>query len=85
MQNSGILVANDANKNRAKTSIPNIYRLGLVNTIVRNLNGRDFFEHMGNFDRCLVNAPCSSTGVIAKDKTVKNFKDEKDIQRCFTA
>ncbi|CAF1526713.1 unnamed protein product [Rotaria sp. Silwood1] len=40
---------------------------------------------MGSFDRCLVDAPCSCTGVIAKDPAVKNSKDEKDIQRCFTA
>ena len=40
---------------------------------------------MGSFDRCLVDAPCSGTGVISKDPAVKSSKDEKDIQRCFTA
>ncbi|CAF4491374.1 unnamed protein product [Rotaria sp. Silwood2] len=40
---------------------------------------------MGGFDRCLVDAPCSGAGVIAKDPAVKSSKDEKDIQRCFTA
>ncbi|CAF0882297.1 unnamed protein product [Rotaria sordida] len=85
MRNSGILVANDANKDRAKAIIGNTHRLGLTNTIVTNLDGRHFSEHMGGFDRCLVDAPCSGTGVIAKDPAVKNCKDEKDIQRCFTA
>ncbi|CAF3793199.1 unnamed protein product [Rotaria sp. Silwood1] len=85
MRNSGILVANDANKDRAKAIIANTHRLGLTNTIVTNLDGRHFSEHMGGFDRCLVDAPCSGTGVIAKDPAVKNSKDEKDIQRCFTA
>jgi ribosomal RNA methyltransferase Nop2 len=85
MRNSGILVANDANKDRARAIIANTHRLGLTNTIVTNLDGRHFSEHMGSFDRCLVDAPCSGTGVIAKDPAVKSSKDEKDIQRCFTA
>lgn len=85
MRNTGILVANDANKDRARAIIANVHRLGLTNTIVTNLDGRSFTEHMGGFDRCLVDAPCSGTGVIAKDPAVKSSKDDKDIQRCFTA
>ncbi len=44
MRNSGILVANDANKDRAKAIIANTHRLGLTNTIVTNLDGRQFAE-----------------------------------------
>ena len=44
MRNSGILVANDANKERAKAIIANSHRLGLTNTIVTNLDGRHFSE-----------------------------------------
>ncbi|CAF3606460.1 unnamed protein product [Adineta steineri] len=78
MRNSGILVANDANKDRAKAIIANTHRLGLTNTIVTNLDGRQFSEHMGGFDRCLVDAPCSGTGVIAKDPAVKSSKVEEN-------
>lgn len=44
MRNSGILVANDANKDRARAIIANSHRLGLTNTIVTNLDGRHFSE-----------------------------------------
>ena len=44
MRNSGILVANDANKDRARAIIANTHRLGLTNTIVTNLDGRQFSE-----------------------------------------
>lgn len=37
---------------------------------------------MTGFDRVLVDAPCSGSGVVSKDEHVKTSKDEKDILRC---
>lgn len=37
---------------------------------------------MTGFDRALVDAPCSGSGVVSKDEHVKTSKDEKDILRC---
>jgi ribosomal RNA methyltransferase Nop2 len=39
---------------------------------------------MKGFDRVLLDAPCSGTGVVAKDPSVKTSKDETDVTRCFT-
>ena len=82
MKNTGLLVCNDSNKERCKAIIGNVHRLGVQNTIVCNYDGRKFAKIMSGFDRILVDAPCSGTGVIAKDPSVKTSKSEVDIERC---
>ena len=37
---------------------------------------------MSGFDRVLLDAPCSGTGVISKDESAKMSKDESDIHLC---
>ena len=82
MRNSGLLYANDANKERCKAVIGNSHRLGITNTVVCNYDGRKLPGIMKGFDRVLLDAPCSGTGVIAKDPSVKTSKDHKDFQLC---
>jgi hypothetical protein len=59
MKNTGVIFANDPNKQRAKGLIGNIHRLGARNTIVCNHDAREFPRVMGGFDRVLLDAPCS--------------------------
>ncbi|KZZ98476.1 tRNA (cytosine-5-)-methyltransferase NCL1 [Moelleriella libera RCEF 2490] len=81
MRNTGVIMANDANKARAKGLIGNIHRLGARNVIVCNYDARLFPKPMGGFDRVLLDAPCSGTGVIAKDASVKTNKTEMDFMQ----
>jgi NOL1/NOP2/sun family putative RNA methylase len=64
MNNTGILIANDMSSMRLKALGSNLQKLGVLNSIITNLNGTQFPEN--NFDRILVDAPCSGTGTIRK-------------------
>ncbi|KAL7666203.1 SAM-dependent MTase RsmB/NOP-type domain-containing protein [[Candida] zeylanoides] len=79
MKNTGCVFANDANKARTKSLIANIHRLGCKNTVVCHYDAREFPKVIGGFDRVLLDAPCSGTGVIAKDESVKVSRTEKDF------
>ena len=79
MKNTGCIFANDSNKSRTKGLVGNIHRLGAKKIIVCNYDAREFPKVIGGFDRVLLDAPCSGTGVIAKDQSVKTNKTEKDF------
>ncbi|KAL1915980.1 uncharacterized protein VTP21DRAFT_6368 [Calcarisporiella thermophila] len=79
MKNTGMVFANDANKDRLKSLVANIHRMGVKNATVCNYDGREFPSVIGGFDRVLLDAPCSGTGVISKDQSVKVNKTEKDF------
>ena len=74
MKNTGIVFANDSNLDRCKAIVGNLHRLGVVNCVVSSHDGRKFPTIMTGFDRVLCDAPCSGTGVIAKDPIVKTGK-----------
>ena len=80
LKNTGSVFANDANKERCKALVANIHRLGVKNAVVSNCDGCQFPHLIGGFDRVLLDAPCSGTGVISKDPSVKVNKSEKDFQ-----
>ncbi|TPX35373.1 hypothetical protein SmJEL517_g02361 [Synchytrium microbalum] len=79
LQNTGCVFANDANKERCKGLMANIHRMGVKNAVVCNHDGREFPSVIGGFDRVLLDAPCSGTGVISKDPSVKVNKSDKDF------
>lgn len=81
MKNTGVLFANDPSKDRCKSLAANIHRMGVQNAVVCTHDGREFPSIIGGFDRVLLDAPCSGTGVISKDPTVKVSKSDEDFRR----
>merc|ERR1712105_551548 len=56
--------------------------MGVTNTVVSTVDGRKFSNMQKGFDRALCDAPCSGTGVLSKDASIKTGKDFNDISRC---
>ncbi|KAK9909276.1 hypothetical protein WJX75_009947 [Coccomyxa subellipsoidea] len=84
MRNSGIVFANEVNPLRLKSIQGNLQRMGVTNAIVSNYDGRDLPKMLGtnSMDRALLDAPCSGTGVVSKDPTVKANKSQAEIWKC---
>lgn len=72
MNNSGKVVANDVKPERLPALKYNILRLGITNAIVTNYDGRKMHKFMKNFDRVLLDAPCTGTGIISRDPSIKS-------------
>ena len=70
MKNTGLLIANDYKGMRVRPLGINLQRAGLTNSIITLMEGQRFKGFQ--FDRILVDAPCSGTGTIRKSlKTLR--------------
>jgi len=80
MRNSGTLFANDYKKERCKSLVANAHRMGLTNVVVTNLDGRKLQPMLPKMDRVLLDAPCSGSGIIARDPSIKVKRGAKDFE-----
>ncbi len=72
MNNEGILIANDIDATRLAALGINTQRCGLTNLIITKMQGHWYKKVPVQFDRILVDAPCSGTGTIRKSmKTIQ--------------
>ena len=68
MEDGGIIIANDVNPIRLKALTHNIQRAMATNCIVTNYDGR-YMDRIGiKVDKVLLDAPCTASGKIIKDK-----------------
>ena len=68
MKNSGTIIANEISLGRMRILASNLERCGVTNTIITRKDGRDFCRRLNEnkiqFDKILVDAPCSGEGTL---------------------
>lgn len=79
MNNTGVLFANDMNEDRIIGLRSNLLRMNINNCIVTNMDGKKI--NIEKMDRILLDAPCSGTGIISKDPSVKINRTEVDLRK----
>merc|ERR1712062_271193 len=77
---TGTIFANDLKKDRCKSLIANCHRMGLTNVVGDCMDGRKLSTNMPKLDRVLLDAPCSGSGIIARDPSVKVKRGTKDFE-----
>ena len=65
--NRGTLLANDISTDRIKALQGNLDRLGIVNVTTTCRDGASWPAEAGQFDRILLDAPCSSDGTLRRN------------------
>ena len=69
MLGEGFLLCNEINPKRAKILSRNIERMGVRNALVTNEHPENLAKHFeGQFDRVLIDAPCSGEGMFRKEE-----------------
>ena len=61
MKNQGIIIANEKNYERLAAVTANLNRFGILNTVLTLMDARDIKY---NFDKILLDAPCTSSGTV---------------------
>jgi 16S rRNA (cytosine1407-C5)-methyltransferase len=73
MENTGLLVCNEPSGSRSKKLSANLNRLGVINSVMLQSDGVKMYHFLGQeFDKILLDAPCSSEGFSRKDASFFN-------------
>ncbi len=78
---NSLIIANEVVKGRANILVSNCRRLGNDNVIITRMDGRKFAKYKEQFDKILVDAPCSSEGAIRKDFSIAKMISLSLIKR----
>lgn len=78
MENTGTVLASDVSAEKIKALKNNMARLGVTNSVVIKKDARKMVSET-QFDKVLLDAPCTGSGIIRKDPSRKRSRTMKDI------
>ncbi len=81
MQNKGTIILIDRNINRIPALEMNLRRMGIINSIVLNMDSINLSQLEIRADKILLDAPCTGEGLIRQDPSRKKNKKMKDIEK----
>lgn len=70
LHNQGTVIANDRSKGRMRAARQALNRLGLVNITATTVDGANYARQAGNFDKILVDVPCTCEGTCRRDRSL---------------
>jgi 16S rRNA (cytosine967-C5)-methyltransferase len=80
MKDNGETIAVESEEKRIKQLQDNVLRLGIKSVKIIQGDVRSL-DNIGQFDKILLDAPCSSIGVIRRNLDIKYRHSEKDLRR----
>ena len=73
LHDTGLIISNDLSKVRTTSILENVERLGLGNIVITNNDLSKIYDKLLNrFDRIILDAPCSGSGMFRKDSKMKD-------------
>lgn len=85
LQNQGLLVSNEINHKRASILVENMERFGPKNVIILNEDPVNIAKKLTyQFDKIVVDAPCSGEGMFRKDHQAIQYWNAKYPAECAT-
>jgi len=81
MKNEGMLILIEKNLNRIPALEVNLRRMGIINSIVLNMDATNLSNINVKGDKILLDAPCTGEGLIRQDSSRKKSKRMKDIEK----
>ena len=80
MKNKGTIIAFEISANRCRSLKSNLARMGAENVITLQMDSRNVTDLEIKYDKILLDAPCSGSGIINSDPSRKSSKSLQDIK-----